>query len=80
MSTASPFFSKHYVFKTKTAQLLAKLFGENDNLVKDFDKEKLKFIQKIQSEINKNILLCIIAKLEVKLKNVSDDLNLEYIN
>ena len=48
--------------------------------MKDFDKEKLKFIQKIQSEINKNILLCIIAKLEVKLKNVSDDLNLEYVN
>ena len=50
MSTASPYVkrfkpavtstphSKHYVFKTKTAQLLAKLFGEN-NLVKDFDKE-----------------------------------------
>ena len=92
MSTASPYvktfkpaitsttISKHYVFKTKTAQLPPKLFGENDNLVKDFDKEKLKFIQKIQSEINKNILLFIIAKLEVKLKNVSDDLNLEYIN
>ena len=47
MSTAPPYFSKHYVFKTKTAQLLAKLFGENDNLVKNFDKEKLKFIQKI---------------------------------
>ena len=92
MSTASPYVKrfkpaitsttilKHYAFKTKTAQLLAKLFGENDNLVKDFDKEKLKFIQKIQSEISKNILLCIIAKLEVKLKNVSYDLNLEYIN
>ena len=73
MSTASPYVkkfkpavtltphSKHYVFKTKTAQLLAKLFGENDNLVKDFDKEKLTFNQKIQSEINKNNLLCIIA-------------------
>ena len=35
--TSTP-HSKHYVFKTKTAQLLAKLFGENDNLVKDFDK------------------------------------------
>ena len=92
MSTASPYVkrfkpavtstphSKHYVFKTKTAQLLAKLFGENDNLVKDFDKEKLTFNQKIQSEINKNNLLCIIAKLEVKLKNLSDDLNLEYRN
>ena len=92
MSTLSPYVkrfkpaitstphSKHYVFKTKTAQLLAKLFGENDNLVKDFDKEKLTFNQKIQSEINKNNLLCIIAKLEVKLKNLSDDLNLEYRN
>ena len=89
MSTASPYVkkfkpttphSKHYVFKTKIAQLLAKLFGENDNLVKDFDKEKLTFNQKIQSEINKNNLLCIIAKLEVKLKNLSDDLNLEYRN
>ena len=34
----------------------------------------------MQSEINKNNLLCIIAKLEVKLKNLSDDLNLEYKN
>ena len=92
MSTASPYvkrfkpaitstqLSKHYVFKTKTGQLLAKLFGENDNLLKDFDKEKLTFNQKIQSEINKNNLLCTIAKLEVKLKNLSDDLNLEYRN
>ena len=90
MSSASPYvkrfkpaitstpLSKHYVFKTKTAQLLAKLFGENDDLVKGFDKEKLTFNQKIQSEINKNNLLCIIAKLEVKLKNLSDELNLEY--
>ena len=92
MSTASPYVKrfkpaitstphlKHYVFKTKTAQLLAKLFGENDNLVKDFDKEKLTFNQKNKSEINKNNLLCIIAKLAVKLKNLSDDLNLEYRN
>ena len=92
MPTASPYvkrfkpaitstpISKHCVFKTKTAQLLAKLFGRNDNLVKDFDKEKLTFNQKIQSEIIKNNLLCIIAKLEVKLKNLSDDLNLEYRN
>ena len=49
-------------------------------MVKDFDKEKLTFNQKIQSEINKNNLPCIIAKLEVKLKNLSDDLNLEYRN
>ena len=48
--------------------------------MKDFHKEKLTFNQKIQSEINKNDLLCIIAKLEVKLKNLSDDLNLEYRN
>ena len=91
MSTASPYvkrfqpavtstsLSKH-VFKTKTAQLLAKLFGENDSLVKDFDKEKLTFNQKMQFEINNNNLLCIIEKLEVKLKNLSDDLNLEYKN
>ena len=77
--TSTP-LSKHYVFKTKTAQLLAKPFGENDNLVKDFDKGKLKFNQNIQSEINKNNLLCIIAKLEVKLKSLSDDLYLEYRN
>ena len=77
--TSTP-LSKHYVFKTKTAQPLAKPFGENDNLVKDFDKEKLKFNQNIQSEINKNNLLCIIAKLEVKLKSLSDDLYLEYRN
>ena len=48
--------------------------------MKDFHKEKLTFNQKIQSQINKNNLLCIIAKLEVKLKNLSDDLNLEYRN
>ena len=56
---------------------LAKLFGENDSLVKDFDNKKLTFNQKMESEINKNNLVCIIAKLEVKLKNLSDDLNLE---
>ena len=50
MSTASPYvkrckpavtstpLSKH-VFKTKTALLLAKIFGENDSLVKDFIKK-----------------------------------------
>ena len=91
MSTASPYVKKFkpavtstplskHVFKTKTAQLLAKLFGENDSLVKDFDNEKLTFNQNMQSEINNNNLLCIIAKLEVKLKNLSDDLNLEYKN
>ena len=48
--------------------------------MKDFHKEKLTFNQKIQSQINKNNLLCIIAKLEVKPKNLSDDLNLEYRN
>ena len=91
MSSASPYvkrfkpavtstpLSKH-VFKTKTAQLLAKLSGKNDSLVRDFDKEKLTFNQKMQSEINKNNLICIIAKLEVKLKNLSDYLNLEYKN
>ena len=83
MSTASPFvkrfkpaitstpLSKHYIFQTKTAHLL----------VKDFDKEKLTFNQKIQSEISKNNLLRIIAKLEVKIKKkLSDDFNLEYKN
>ena len=65
MSIASPYLrrfkpaitptllSKHYVFKTKTAQLLAKLFGDYDNLVTDSDQEKLIFNQKIKSEINK---------------------------
>ena len=61
--------AKNSVFKTKTAEVLAKLSEENDNLVKDFHKEKLTFNQKVQSEINKNNLLCIIAKLEGKLKN-----------
>ena len=32
------------------------------------------------SEINKNNLLCIIAKLEVKLGTLSNDLNSEYRN
>ena len=34
----------------------------------------------MQSEINKNNLLCIIAKLEVKLETLSNDLNSEYRN
>ena len=93
MSTASPYvkrfkpaitstpLSKHYIFQTKTTHLLGKIFGKNDNLVKDFDKGKFTSNQKIQSEISKNNLLCIIAKLEVKLKKkLSDDFNLEYKN
>ena len=91
MSTASPYVKRFkravtltplskYAFKIKTAQLLAKFFGENENLVKDCDKEKLTFNKKMKSKINKNILLCIVAKLEVKLKNLSDDLHLEYKN
>ena len=89
MSTVSPYvkrfkpaitstpLSKHYGFKTKISQLPAKLFGQNDNLMEDFDKENLTFNRKVQSEINKNNLLCIMAKLEVKVKNLSDYLNLE---
>ena len=48
--------------------------------MKDFEKEKLTLNQKLQSKINKNNLLCITAKLEVKLINLSDELNLEYRN
>ena len=33
--------SKNYVLKTKAAQFQANIFGESDNLVKDFDEEKL---------------------------------------
>ena len=51
--------SKNYVLKTKAAQFQANIFGESDNLVKDFDEEKLTFNQKVLSEYNKNNLLIV---------------------
>ena len=66
-----------YVFKTSTAKLLTKLFGGNDPLVKEFDKEKLAVNANL---VTQDKLLCIIAKLEVKVNNLSDELKIQYKN